>query len=100
MKVEDLDYDHLPKWVIAKINPKRDIIDFGKIYVQEEVEGVMTIRVNSWCIPIWPDAAEAKAVLEKEKADGTLEEGMEVWHLDDLHKAFAAYLGAPKVNCN
>lgn len=92
IKVEDIDYDYLPKWVIAKINPKRNIIDFAKTYREIDEDGHQVVEKDSWVIPLWDNAEDAKVVLEREIGTGRLEKEMEVWHLDALHRAFATYL--------
>jgi len=84
-KESELDCDHLPKYVIAKINKERGIIDFGKRFYVEGDD----IVPESWHIMLFSTPEEANGAL----ISGGFEELMfSVRHLDELHLEFAKFI--------
>jgi len=93
--VENVDYDHLPKFVIGKVNKKRGVIDFAKtMYVEENGD------IGAWSLPLFSTKEAAAEALgcEVESGRSGMLDGMAVWHLDDLHLEFAKFIASGAQN--
>lgn len=82
----------LPKFVLARINEEKRIIDFVKVH---QVCGDDVVY-GSCHLPLYETAEDAQVALKDAKSYFSCHPDTTVWHLDELHLAFARLISGGK----